>query len=226
MLRHLPSLFSPRPHSPYCSGERSDQAAKMNSSLQRTPLHELSNDHSVFTPASPTLSSPLVQQTRKRKRITDQENQERLLKAFDKPQDELSSSEEDDEEVQEILPRKQHASTFTRLHAATLTTRRLPFHRRESLQPIQHFQSSHFFSANILASAAPVLQSLVSSHHSDVFRIHSTLSQHTFDLPVYCAFSNGSKEGSGSYLLAVSTEEGRVEIMDTRRRAAMDAGRS
>lgn len=172
---------------------------------QRSPLHELPNDYSISSPASPTLSSPIPPRPRKRQRVTDQENEDILLKAFDKPQSKLISAEEDVyAEVQEIVPRKQHASTFARLQAATLSTRRLPLHR---------------------PSPVTVLQSLVSSHHSDVFKIHSTSSHHTFDLPVSCTFSNHTKRGDGSYLLAVSTEEGKIEIMDTRRRAEMDMGR-
>ncbi|KAG8979271.1 hypothetical protein FRB90_008148, partial [Tulasnella sp. 427] len=173
----------------------------MSLPIHRTPLHELSNDYSFAEPTSPSFSSPIPQRQRKRPRLSEQENGDDLLKASNKPITRLTVTEGTAHAVQDTLPRKQLTSTFARLHAATLSTRRLAFTR---------------------PSAAPILQSLVSSHHSDVFKIHSTSSQHTFDLPVSCAFSNNTKQGNGPWLLAVSTEEGKVEIMDTRRRGDMD----
>lgn len=119
-----------------------EPTGKMAHLLQRSPLHELSNDYAISAPASPTFSSPIPTRPRKRQRITDQENEETLLRAFDKPQNKsIPAEEEDHAEVQEIVPRKQHASTFARLHAAALSTRRLPFHRRKPTQAVQHCKS-------------------------------------------------------------------------------------
>ena len=73
------------------------------------------------------------------------------------------------------------------------------------------------------ASTLPIVRSLVSSSRHDIYTIHSSSANASFDLPLACAYSNQSKRGDTS-LLAVSTEEGKVEIMRTALREAWQPG--
>ncbi|KZS97548.1 WD40 repeat-like protein [Sistotremastrum niveocremeum HHB9708] len=68
-------------------------------------------------------------------------------------------------------------------------------------------------------STIPVLKSFVSSTTSDVYKIFSAECDTHFELPFSCSYSSSAKK-SGRPLLAVSTELGIVEIIDTSKRDA------
>ncbi|KAG0705406.1 WD40-repeat-containing domain protein [Suillus ampliporus] len=76
-------------------------------------------------------------------------------------------------------------------------------------------------SSRMLLPSRNILQSFVSSHTSDVFKCHSR-SEDSFVTPPYaCAYSNGAKRG-GVPLLAVATEQGSINILDTTKRKEWD----
>lgn len=66
-----------------------------------------------------------------------------------------------------------------------------------------------------------ILQSFVSSEKSDVFRCHSVEDPLRVNLPYACAFSHAAKDGKDS-LLAVSTEQGAVHVLNTVKRQDWD----
>ncbi|KAI0772644.1 WD40-repeat-containing domain protein [Irpex lacteus] len=66
-------------------------------------------------------------------------------------------------------------------------------------------------------STRPILESFVSSNSSDVFKLHSVNNASYMSPPYACSYSHSSKRGEGS-LLAVTTEEGVVHILDTSER--------
>ncbi|OSC98732.1 WD40 repeat-like protein [Trametes coccinea BRFM310] len=67
----------------------------------------------------------------------------------------------------------------------------------------------------------PILRSLVSSNRTDVFRCYSDHERTYVNLPYACSYSNASKRG-GKPLLAVCTEQGTVDILDTSKREQWD----
>lgn len=72
-------------------------------------------------------------------------------------------------------------------------------------------------------STRPILQSFVSSHKTDIFKTCSAEVNAFISLPYACQYSNGAKEG-GEPLLAVTTEQGVVHILNTRKRKDWDCG--
>ncbi|KIP09174.1 hypothetical protein PHLGIDRAFT_67970, partial [Phlebiopsis gigantea 11061_1 CR5-6] len=67
----------------------------------------------------------------------------------------------------------------------------------------------------------PILQSFVSSSKSDIFKCHSVHDGAYMSPPYACAYSNSAKAGKKP-LLAVSTEQGAVHILDTSKRHEWD----
>ncbi|KAG1753781.1 WD40-repeat-containing domain protein [Suillus paluster] len=66
-----------------------------------------------------------------------------------------------------------------------------------------------------------ILQSFVSSNTSDVFKCHSRTVDSFVTPPYACAYSNGAKR-DGVPLLAVATEQGSINILDTTKRREWD----
>ncbi|KAI9001274.1 WD40 repeat-like protein [Trametes punicea] len=66
-----------------------------------------------------------------------------------------------------------------------------------------------------------ILQSFVSSNRSDVFKCHSEHERTFINIPYACSYSNAAKRG-GSPLLAVATEQGTVDILNTSKRDEWD----
>ncbi|GJE84910.1 WD40 repeat-like protein [Phanerochaete sordida] len=66
-----------------------------------------------------------------------------------------------------------------------------------------------------------ILQSFVSSDRSDVFQWQPVDNQLRVNLPYACAYSHSAKDGQDS-LLAVSTEQGAVHILNTAKRQEWD----
>ncbi|KAF8165013.1 WD40 repeat-like protein [Crassisporium funariophilum] len=71
------------------------------------------------------------------------------------------------------------------------------------------------------ASTLPVLQSFVSSHKSDMFKLESCSTEGFLTPPYACSFSHSAK-GGGTPLLAVATEQGTVHILNTSKRKDWD----
>ncbi|KAF8330809.1 WD40-repeat-containing domain protein [Cantharellus anzutake] len=94
------------------------------------------------------------------------------------------------------------------------TTRRLPIPRQNS-----HFTISLARRYNPYAlSLRPILQSLVSSSQSDMYRVHASEdSDQTYRTPFVSSFSHAAKRGQG-HLLAVGMQEGTLEIIDAKPR--------
>ncbi|KAG9027705.1 hypothetical protein FRB95_007437 [Tulasnella sp. JGI-2019a] len=176
---------------------------------QRTPFREVSN--TATSPASRNTqfpgpleklwSSPLDQRSRKRRRVDENENA--TIGPPLKTSKKLASIFTGTVDFQSPLanpPSRPVLSNFAALRAASTRVKRPRYY------PI---------------STLPILQSLVSSHKHDVYKIHSTSPRRTFDLPTAAVFSHASRIGKDS-LLAVTTEEGRVEIINTASRAEWD----
>ncbi|KAJ7781514.1 WD40 repeat-like protein [Mycena metata] len=70
-------------------------------------------------------------------------------------------------------------------------------------------------------STLPILQSFVSSNKSDVFRCQSVLDGYFLAPPYACSYSHSARSG-GAPLLAVSTQEGTVHILNTAKRRDWD----
>lgn len=70
----------------------------------------------------------------------------------------------------------------------------------------------------------PILESFVSSNKSDVLKLHSIQNTSYMSPPYACSYSHASKRGESS-LLAVTTEEGVVHILDTSKRQEWDSGK-
>ncbi|KAJ7638550.1 WD40 repeat-like protein [Roridomyces roridus] len=70
-------------------------------------------------------------------------------------------------------------------------------------------------------STLPVLQSLVSSNKSDVFRCQSVLENSFLTPPYACSYSHSARSG-GAPLLAVATEQGTVYVINTSKRNEWD----
>ncbi|KAF7353041.1 WD40 repeat-like protein [Mycena venus] len=70
-------------------------------------------------------------------------------------------------------------------------------------------------------STLPILQSFVSSNKSDVFRCHSVDDGSFLTPPYACAYSHSARSG-GTPLLAVATEQGTVNILNTSKRNEWD----
>lgn len=72
-------------------------------------------------------------------------------------------------------------------------------------------------------STDALLRSFVSSNKSDVYKCHSVDASTFMTLPYACAYSHRAKQG-GRSLLAVSTEQGTVHVLDTKKRNDWDVG--
>ncbi|KAI0091862.1 WD40-repeat-containing domain protein [Irpex rosettiformis] len=70
-------------------------------------------------------------------------------------------------------------------------------------------------------STRPILESYVSCNRSDMFKLHSMSNASYMSPPYACAYSHNSKRGENS-LLAVTTEEGAVHVLDTSKRHEWD----
>ncbi|CAK5276039.1 unnamed protein product [Mycena citricolor] len=78
------------------------------------------------------------------------------------------------------------------------------------------------YSGRPLASTLPLLQSLVSSHKSDIFRCLSMNDNDSCLVPAYCcAYPDSAREGLSTHF-AVGTEQGTVFIFDSRKREEWD----
>ncbi|KAI0332507.1 WD40 repeat-like protein [Cubamyces sp. BRFM 1775] len=78
-----------------------------------------------------------------------------------------------------------------------------------------------FLIYSTLVPSRPILQSFVSSNKSNVFRCHSDNVGSFVNIPYACSYSNAAKRGDRP-LLAVATEQGSVDIMDTSKRDDWD----
>ncbi|KAI0370197.1 WD40 repeat-like protein [Pilatotrama ljubarskyi] len=79
-------------------------------------------------------------------------------------------------------------------------------------------------SAVVNASTVPtrsLLQSFVSSNQSDIFRCHSVHEGLLVNIPYACSYSHAAKRGGRPHL-AVATEQGSVDIIDTTKRDDWD----
>ncbi|KAI0637884.1 WD40 repeat-like protein [Trametes polyzona] len=66
-----------------------------------------------------------------------------------------------------------------------------------------------------------ILQSFVSSNKSDVYKCHSVYDEVFVNIPYACSYSNAAKRG-GTPHLAVATEQGTVDILNTAKRDDWD----
>ena len=74
-----------------------------------------------------------------------------------------------------------------------------------------------------VVTTRPILQSFVSSNKTDLYKCYSVLNSSYMSPPYACAYTNGAKAGKNA-ILAVSTEQGVVHILNTARRQEWDVG--
>ncbi|KAH9894342.1 WD40 repeat-like protein [Cubamyces lactineus] len=78
-----------------------------------------------------------------------------------------------------------------------------------------------FLCLRLYMPTRPILQSFVSSNKSDIFRCYSDNVGSFVNIPYACSYSNAAKRGNRP-LLAVATEQGSVDVMDTSKRNDWD----
>ncbi|EJD01031.1 WD40 repeat-like protein [Fomitiporia mediterranea MF3/22] len=172
--------------------------ASRQHSSPRQPFSDLTNDAFV-TPNSPS---------RAKRRADDCDGVNKRIKCSDAETEtkfEGGSSEVDidmlDVDVVRPLPRRQRPGVYGALQALRMGN---PGARR-------------FLSFPTLKT----LESFVSSNKADIFKCQSIDANSFLTPPYACAFSNASKRGQ-SLTLAVATEQGTVDILNTKKRQDWD----
>ncbi|KAG5646450.1 hypothetical protein DXG03_003500 [Asterophora parasitica] len=177
-------------------------------------LHNRTNalDTPIQTKLSFALPTPPYDKNGKRRAATGHFTGLKKRKlSFEERSDALGGSEEsendsDDVEMENVAVSNAKARRYTTFQRSMRTVMAVPGRARQEAP-----------------STRTILQSFVSSNKSDVFKCESN-NENAFLTPPYaCSYSHGAKKGDTS-LLAVATEQGTLQLLNTLKRRDWDPG--